>query len=112
MLVTPFGANGSLDDASLERVARDQLEAGADGLAVLGLGGEGTYLSIGERERVAEIVSEAAGGTPLLVGCTADTTEDAAQLAAHAAEHGAATVMVAPPRRPDWSADEVLAHYA
>ena len=112
MLVTPFAADGALDEPSLERLVRDQLEAGADGLAVLGLGGEGAYLSVEERERVTEIVAGAAGGIPLLVGCTAETTEDAARLAANAAERGAATVMVAPPRRPDWSADEVRAHYA
>ena len=112
MLVTPFDRDGALDDASLGRLVDHQLEAGADGLAVLGLGGEGTYLSVEERERVTVVVAEAASGTPLLVGCTAETTEDAARLAAHAAAHGAAAVMVAPPRRPDWSADQVLAHYA
>ncbi len=112
MLVTPFGLDGAVDHTSLRRLAHQQIEAGADGLAVLGLGGEGGYLSIEEREQVTETVADvAAEGLPLLVGCTAETTDDAARLATHAAASGAAGVMVAPPRRPDWSTDAVRAHY-
>jgi dihydrodipicolinate synthase/N-acetylneuraminate lyase len=111
MLVTPFEADGTVDERSLRRLSTQQLEAGAHGLAVLGLAGEGTFLSIEERERVAAVVGEVAGGVPLLVGCTADTTAEAVRLAAGAASLGASMIMVAPPRRPDWGPDELLVHY-
>ncbi|MBA3330355.1 MAG: dihydrodipicolinate synthase family protein [Actinobacteria bacterium] len=111
MLPTPFGSDGAVDAASLCRLVSHQLEEGADGLAILGLAGEGTYLSVEERERVTAVVFEAAGGAPVLVGCTAETTDDAARLAADAASRGAAGVMVAPPKRPDWSSEQVRAHY-
>jgi 4-hydroxy-tetrahydrodipicolinate synthase len=110
-LVTPFGADGAVDEGSLRRAVAHQVEAGADGLLILGLAGEGIYLSVAERERVAAVVAEAAGGLPLLVGCTADTTEDAVRLVANAAAHGASGVMVAPPRKPEWTREQFRAHY-
>ena len=111
MLPTPFGSDGAVDEASLRRLVAHELEEGADGLAILGLAGEGTYLSVEERERVTAVVVEAASGAPLLVGCTAETTDAAARLATDAARRGAAGVMVAPPKRPDWSTEQVRAHY-
>ena len=111
MLPTPFGADGTVDERSLRRLVDDQLGAGADGLAILGLAGEGIFQSVEERQRVAEIVAEASGGLPLLVGCTADTTKEAVRLAAHAADLGAAAVMVAPPRAKGWTALELAVHY-
>jgi 4-hydroxy-tetrahydrodipicolinate synthase len=111
MLPTPFQPDGSMDNTSLRRIVADQLAAGADGLAILGLAGEGIFLSVEERQRVAEVVVEAAEGAPLLVGCTADTTKEAVRLAAHAAELGAAAIMVAPPRAKGWTALELAVHY-
>lgn len=110
MLPTPFLVDGGVDYASLRRIVADQLAAGSDGLAILGLAGEGIFLSIAERQRVAEVVVEAAEGAPLLVGCTADTTKEVVRLAAHAAELGAA-IMVAPPRAKGWTALELAVHY-
>jgi 4-hydroxy-tetrahydrodipicolinate synthase len=110
-VVTPFHPDGALDEESLKRVVAHQLEAGADGLLILGLAGEGIHLSQWERERVTELAAGAAGKTPLLVGCSADTTEDATALVAGAVQRGAAAVMVAPPRRADWSAAQFAGHY-
>ena len=110
-LVTPFDAAGAVDEASLRAVVEHEVAAGADGLLILGLAGEGIHLSLAERERVTELVVAAAGDTPLLVGCTADTTADATRLVAGAAARGATAVMVAPPRRADWLADDFTAHY-
>lgn len=111
MLPTPFGSDGAVDEASLRRLVAHELEEGADGLAILGLAGEGAHLSVEERERITAVVVAAAGGAPLLVGCTAESTGDATRLASDAARRGAAGVMVAPPKRPDWSSEQVRAHY-
>jgi 4-hydroxy-tetrahydrodipicolinate synthase len=118
-LVTPFDNDGFVDEASLRRAVAHQADAGAAGLLILGLAGEGIYLSVAERERVTAVVAEAAGdpstssgqALPLLVGCTADTTKDAVRLVTNAAAHGAAGVMVAPPRKPEWSRAQFSAHY-
>lgn len=111
MLVTPFDPDGQVDEASLRRLVAHQIECGADGLGILGLAGEGIYLSLAERERVTDIVTDAAAGVPVLVGCTSDSTEDACTLVSGASSRGAAAVMVAPPRRPGLSADDARAHY-
>jgi 4-hydroxy-tetrahydrodipicolinate synthase len=110
-LVTPFRDDGSVDESSLVRAVTHQIESGADGLLILGLAGEGIYLSVEERQRVAHLVLAAAQGTPILVGCTADTTEDACELVAAAASAGAAEVMVAPPRQPDWTRAQLREHF-
>jgi len=47
----------------------------------------------------------------VLVGCSADTTGEAVHLVIGAARRGAAEVMVAPPRRPEWSPEEFKDHY-
>jgi 4-hydroxy-tetrahydrodipicolinate synthase len=112
MLVTPFLPDGSLDQPALRRQVAHVLDAGVQGLAVLGLAGEGTYLSLDERELVTQVVLETAAGTPVLVGCSADSTADAIRLAAHAGRLGATAVMVAPPAIPGQSFEDFQAHYA
>ncbi|HMM42798.1 MAG TPA: dihydrodipicolinate synthase family protein [Thermomicrobiales bacterium] len=46
-----------------------------------------------------------------MAGCTADTTDDACRLVEMASRLGAVEVMVAPPRRPDWTRDELREHF-
>lgn len=110
-IVTPFDANGAVDRQSLTRVVAEQRAAGADGLLALGLAGEGIYLSFEERTAVLETVLAAAGELPVLAGCTADTTDDACRLVEMASGLGAVEVMVAPPRQPNWTRDELREHF-
>ncbi len=110
-LVTPFAEDGTVDHASLARVVGAQRAAGADGLLALGLAGEGIYLSYHERVAVLDTVLAAADGLPVLAGCTADTTDDTCRLVEMASRAGAAEVMVAPPRRPDWTRDDLRRHF-
>ena len=110
-IVTPFKEDETIDHDSLRRIVADQRAAGADGLLTLGLAGEGIYLDLEERAAVLDTVLAEAEGLPVLAGCTADTTEDACRLVAMAVAAGAAEVMVAPPRRPDWTAEEFRDHF-
>jgi 4-hydroxy-tetrahydrodipicolinate synthase len=59
-LVTPFSRNSSLDEATLGRLLRHQLEAGIDGLVPCGTTGEAPTLEAAERERVIELAVAAA----------------------------------------------------
>ncbi|MCO5177869.1 MAG: dihydrodipicolinate synthase family protein [Thermomicrobiales bacterium] len=111
-IVTPFNVDGSVDHESLRRVVADQRAAGADGLLTLGLAGEGIFLDFDERAAVLQTVLSAANDLPVLAGCTADTTDEVCKLAAMAVSAGAAEVMVAPPRRPDWSVQQFRDHFA
>lgn len=110
-IVTPFDADGAVDHMSLTRVVAEQRAAGADGLLALGLAGEGIYLSFEERSAVLQTVVDAAGDLPVLAGCTADTTDDACRLVEMASRKGASEIMVAPPRRPDWTVDDLHEHF-
>lgn len=111
MAVTPFAADGSVAVAEVPGVVSFALESGCHGVSALGLGGEVGSLTPDERRMIAETVIGAAGGAPALIGCSAPETELAVALSLHAAETGAAAVMVAPPR-PDWSRERILEHYA
>jgi len=110
-IVTPLYDDGSLDLDSLRRLVAFERDEGADGLLILGLSGEGVMLEVAEREQVTEVVVASAEGMPLLVGCSADTTQDAVALVRGAVERGADAVMVAPPRRPGQTKDDAREHY-
>ena len=68
-LVTPFHADGSLDEAAVTRLARRQIDAGVHFLSPCGTTGEAPTLSAREKLRVIELVVEAADGrVPVLAG--------------------------------------------
>jgi 4-hydroxy-tetrahydrodipicolinate synthase len=81
-LVTPFHANGSLDEATLRKLVRRQIDAGIHFLVPCGTTGESPTLSWDEHLRVVEItVEEAAGKTPVLAGCGGYNTAELVTLA-------------------------------
>jgi 2-keto-3-deoxy-L-arabinonate dehydratase len=109
MLVTPFDAAGNILLSDIESLVSHVQDAGCAGVSCLGIGGEAGYLSLAERYAVAEAVL-AIAEVPTIVGCTAATADDSANLARHAVENGAACVMVAPPPTPGLTAKALLAH--
>jgi len=90
-LVTPFRADGSLDEATLRALAKRQIDAGIDFLVPCGTTGESPTLTHDEHLRVVEItVEEAKGKVPVLAGAggynTAKVTALARELAAIGAD--------------------------
>jgi 4-hydroxy-tetrahydrodipicolinate synthase len=68
-LVTPFQADGSLDESALRSLVRRQIESGIDFLCPCGTTGESPTLSHREHLRVAEItIEESRGRVPVLAG--------------------------------------------
>jgi 4-hydroxy-tetrahydrodipicolinate synthase len=81
-LVTPFHADGSLDEATLRKLVRRQIDAGIHFLVPCGTTGESPTLSGAEHRRVVQItVEEAAGKTPVLAGCGGYNTAELVHLA-------------------------------
>lgn len=112
VLITPFAADGSLDERALREHVDWQITEGVHGLIPNGSTGEFLCLSDDERRRVAEIVVEQAGGRlPVLVGTGAESTADAIAWTRHAEAIGADGAMIIPPfySRPD--DEEIVAHY-
>ena len=86
-LVTPFRRDGSLEEATLRKLVRRQIEAGVDFLVPCGTTGESPTLTREEHLRVAEIAVEVANGkVPVLAGAggynTAEVIATARELAA------------------------------
>src|SRR5690606_1674021 len=81
-LVTPFTADGSLDEPAIRRLARRQIDAGVHFLSPCGTTGEAPTLSHREKLRVVELVmEEAAGRVPVLAGAGGYDTRDVIELA-------------------------------
>src|SRR5215212_2722140 len=81
-LVTPFRNDGSLDEATLRRLVRRQIDAGINFLVPCGTTGESPTLTRAEHLRVVEITLEtAAGKTPVLAGAGGYNTHEVIELA-------------------------------
>ncbi len=96
-MTTPFSADGAIDDDAFRTEARFLLAAGVHGLAVAGSTGEGHALSTDEVCRLTEVaVEEADGRVPVIAGIIVDSTAQAIERGAAAAEAGAAALQVTP----------------
>ena len=108
-LVTPFTADGSIDEQAFTDLVRWQILAGIDGLVPCGTTGESPTLSADERERVIaltiEIASERASRTRIRIIAGTGTNDTAATIATtrRAARLGADAALVVAPyyNRPD-----------
>jgi len=97
MLPTPFSADKSIVWNDLTKLIENQITMGAHGISALGLGGESSFLSYEERTSIAEhTIKIVRGRLPVIIGVSAASTEDTCNLANHAANNGASTIMLAP----------------
>lgn len=98
-LVTPFTEDQSaIDLPSLDQHVTRLLSCGVHGLVTCGSTGEFTTLSSRERKDVLEqTIRSAQGRVPVVAGIGDLSTERALDLAVHAAQVGAAALMVVPP---------------
>ncbi|WP_031497324.1 4-hydroxy-tetrahydrodipicolinate synthase [Bryobacter aggregatus] len=81
-LITPFQKNGSLDEPTLKKLVRRQIEAGIHFLVPCGTTGESPTLTHEEHLRVVELtVAEAKGQVPVLAGAGGYNTADVISLA-------------------------------
>jgi N-acetylneuraminate lyase len=96
---TPFGADGVLDLAAVERQAEHLLRSGVAAAFVGGTTGESHSLTVEERRALARRWAEVARGSPLrvVVHVGANCLADARALVAHAESVGAAAVAAVAP---------------
>jgi dihydrodipicolinate synthase/N-acetylneuraminate lyase len=97
--ITPLRDAGMrVDEDAFEPLVEFFVASGLDGIMALGTSGEGILLSTSERRLVADRFLQAADGRlQVAVHCGAQTTADTVALAVHAAEVGAAAVVVIGP---------------
>jgi len=81
-LITPFSADGSVDEAALRGLVKRQIEAGINFLVPCGTTGESPTLTRREHLRVVEItLEEAKGKVPVLGGAGGYNTAEVIELA-------------------------------
>jgi 4-hydroxy-tetrahydrodipicolinate synthase len=98
IVVTPFLLDGTVDVASIATLTAFMLDAGVDGLAILGAMGEADKLSGDERETVIRAYRAALPANKnLVVGTGAPGTDVAIAFSREAVELGADALLVAPP---------------
>jgi len=108
-LVTPFTADGAVDEVAFRRLVRWQLLAGIDGLVPCGTTGESPTLSTEERERLIAMTVEAAAERPsrdrvaVVAGTGTNDTAATVRATRRAASLGADAALVVAPyyNRPD-----------
>lgn len=97
--LTPFDEQGNVDNESLKKLTEFYIDAGVQGMTILGIMGESHKLTEEERSEVMNVVIEQTRGrVPVIVGCTAEGTNVAIELSKKAEQAGAQAVMIAAPR--------------
>lgn len=97
-LITPLTDRDTLDVAGLERLLGYLLASGVQGIFLLGTTGEAPSLSYRLRREVITRAAELIRGrVPLLVGITDTSFVESVELAKHAANAGAAAVVLSTP---------------
>ena len=111
-LVTPFRADGSLDEASLRRLVQRQIDAGIDFVVPCGTTGESPTLTHEEHLRVVEITVELAKGkVPVLAGAGGYNTAEVISLARELADFGADGILSVTPYYNKPTQEGLFQHY-
>jgi 4-hydroxy-tetrahydrodipicolinate synthase len=111
-LVTPFQADGSLDERALRRLVARQIEAGIDFLVPCGTTGESPTLTHKEHLRVVQITLEMAKGkVPVLAGAGGYNTSEVITLARELAELGADGILSVTPYYNKPTQEGLFQHY-
>ena len=98
-IITPFKADGSIDEAALWELVNWQIESGIDFLVACGSTGEAATLDEDEWLRAVRIAIEAAAGrVPVWAGCTHNSTRTLVRQATRVSQvEGVAAVLSANP---------------
>jgi len=111
-LVTPFRRDLSLDEDTLRRLVRRQIEAGVDFLVPCGTTGESPVLTHDEHLRVVEIVlEEAAGKVPVAAGAGGNDTAKIIRLARELEAMGVNGLLSVSPYYNKPSQEGIYQHY-
>lgn len=97
-LVTPFKANGAVDEPTLRDLVDRQIKGGIEALVPVGSTGEGATLTEDEQAFVIETVADQVNGrVPVIAGASSNATVRAIGLARTAQQRGADAVLTVAP---------------
>jgi 4-hydroxy-tetrahydrodipicolinate synthase len=110
-IVTPFDADGRVDDDAFVALLHHLLENGSDGVVVAGTTGEGTTLDDAEKCRLFELAVAEAGGATVIAGTGSNDTAHSVELTARAAELGVDAALVVTPYYNKPNRRGIVAHF-
>ena len=111
-LVTPFRRDLSLDEETLRKLVRRQIEAGINFLVPCGTTGESPTLTRAEHLRVVEIaIEEAHGKVPVLAGAGGYNTREVIELARELERLGADGILSVTPYYNKPTQEGLYQHY-
>ena len=111
-LVTPFDANGNVDEAALQRLINFVIDNGAQYLVSLGTTGETATLSKEEKKAVFDLtVQEAAGRVPVVIGIGGNNTKELLSEFSYYNLSKAAAILSASPYYSKPSQEGIYQHY-
>ena len=111
-LVTPFNADGSLDEGALRSLVDWQIDEGIHFLVPCGSTGEAATMSIDEHRRAVEIVVEQARGrVPIVAGAGSNDTQKAIALSKAMKDAGATHLLHTSPMYNKPPQRGIVAHY-
>ena len=111
-LVTPFRADGSLDEAGVARLARRQIDAGIHFLVPCGTTGEVPTLTDEEQVRIVQIVvGEAKGRVPVLAGAGGYNTREVIHAAVRMRDAGVDGILSVTPYYNKPTPEGLYQHY-
>lgn len=110
--IVPFKEDNSINEVSLRRIIRRNLDKGVKGFYVCGSTGESFLMSHEERKNVLEIVKdEIAGKCTLIVHIGTISTDQTISLGLHAEKVGVDAISAVPPFYYRFSKEQIIAHY-
>jgi 4-hydroxy-tetrahydrodipicolinate synthase len=112
-MVTPFTADGDLDERAAAQLAQDLVDLGNDGLVVNGTTGESATTSDVEKERLLRVVLGAVGDRAYVVaGVGTNDTRHSIELTQAAEKAGAHGLLVVTPYYNKPPQESLVAHFS
>jgi 4-hydroxy-tetrahydrodipicolinate synthase len=110
-MVTPFGADGSVNEQAAVDLMRHLLANGSDGLVIAGSTGESATLTDEEAGRLWELAVAECGDAPVIAGTGTNDTRHSIEFTERATEAGVDAVLVVTPYYVKPNRRGLLAHF-
>lgn len=110
-LVTPFDADGELDEEATVGLIRRLRESGSDGFVIAGTTGEGSTLTDEEKLRLWRLAVDEAGDARVIAGTGSNDTAHSVFLTERATEIGVDGVLVVTPYYNKPNRRGIVAHF-
>lgn len=110
-MVTPFGADGSVDEDAAVRLMHHLLDNGSDGLVIAGSTGESATMTDDEGVRLWKLAVAESGGAPVIAGSGTNDTRHSVELTERATEAGVDAVLIVAPYYVKPNRRGLLAHF-